>query len=206
MAKEKMSRSERLEAGQVQVQVIIEVAGKPKEHVESVIKDYIEKLKEDKNYDITEDFIDEAIERDNLFTTYADIKFWAKDIKMLVGFCFDYMPSSVEILEPEEMIINSKVITDMLNDMQARMHHTDILARNLLEEQKSFNHALNILSKNFVMALLTKNGLNLEKLERTTGIKKDIMKGILDKMIEDKKIKEENGIYSKAKEDGTDKG
>ncbi len=201
-----VSKSERLEKGEVQVRAILEMVGKPKEHIEKTLKDYIKNIKENKDFDVEEDNVEKAIEQEDqkgLFSTFGELQFWTKNVNALIGFCFDYMPSSIEIIEPEKMILNSGTITDMLNDMQARLHHVDMLAKNLHQENQAFNASLNSMVRNNIMISLAQSKLKKEQLTKFAGIKEEDLQGFLDKMLEEKKITEEDGVYSLVRnEDG----
>src|SRR3989344_60198 len=96
---------ERLNQGHVHSRVIVEVVGKPKEHVEDTIKNYVEKLKTNPDFEIITHNISEANEikdekNPGLWGTFAEIEMITETFSNMVGFCFDYMPSSVEILSP----------------------------------------------------------------------------------------------------------
>ena len=45
---------EKLDAGYIQCRVIIELVGKPKEHIEKTLRSYVEKIKQNENYDVLE--------------------------------------------------------------------------------------------------------------------------------------------------------
>ncbi|MFW6233695.1 MAG: hypothetical protein ACOC3Z_03465, partial [Nanoarchaeota archaeon] len=122
-----------------QVRAIIEILGKPKEHVIESMKKYVENIKKDENYDVEEEMIEEPVEQEDqpgVFSTYSEIVFNVKDVNQLISFCFDYMPSSVEIIDPEDFQMTSKHLTDLLNDLQSRLHHTEMITKKLFEENK----------------------------------------------------------------------
>jgi hypothetical protein len=182
-----------------QVRAIIEILGKPKEHVFETIKKFINNIKNDENYNLEEEFIDEPVEQEDqkgVFSTYAEIVFNVKDINQLISFCFDYMPSSVEIIDPEEFFISSKHLTDLLNDMQARLHQSEMLTKQLFEENKAFNNTLNLLARNIIMISLAHKKLEISHLSRLSGIIEDKLKPFLDQMIKENKIKLEDNLYS----------
>ena len=181
-----------------QVRAIIEILGKPKEHVTESIKKYVENIKKDENYDVEEEMIEEPVEQEDqpgVFSTYSEIVFNVKDINQLISFCFDYMPSSVEIIDPEEFQITSKYFTDLLNDLQSRLHHTEMITKQLFEENKAFNNTLNLMMRNMVMISLAQRPLDLETLSKVTGVAEDKLKPFLDQMVEENKIKLEDGAY-----------
>ncbi len=104
-----MNETERLEKGQIHFRTIVEVVGRPKEHVEETIRGHVEKIKKDESLEIiNQDFADVKKEEDKenqegLWLTFVELELWIKNLPSLIGFCFDYMPSSVEIIEPKQL-------------------------------------------------------------------------------------------------------
>lgn len=118
---------------EIKVRVIIEVVGMPIEHVRETLNTLIEKIKEDKDLFLEKQEIFEPIELPDLkmFSAFveADIKF--TNIEKLIGFCFDFTPSSVEVLEPLSFIFDARFLNAMLNDMVTKLHRYTMLIRNL---------------------------------------------------------------------------
>jgi len=124
--------------------IVIEVLGSPKEHVENVMKQIIEKLEKEKGIKLIEQTTYKAEQQKNkLWSTFADIELYAESIERLLGLCFDYMPSSVEIIEPDELKIKSIDLTNFINDLQARLHRYDMLIKSLNAENILLKRELN---------------------------------------------------------------
>jgi len=47
---------------------------------------------------------------------------------------FDFMPSSIEILEPQSLELKSQELTDFLNDLITRLHNYNVIVNNLQAE------------------------------------------------------------------------
>lgn len=198
--------SERLENGFIKAQAIIEIVGKPKEHIVEVLESHIKQIDEDSEMEIIEKVMEEPLEQEEqpgVFSTFVELTFWAKKMNKLIAFCFDYMPSSIEIIAPESMITKSHDLTSLLNDMQARLHHVDMLAKQLHQQNQVFNLSLNRLARNLIMMAVSIKPLNEEKLIKTTGIKKENLVPFLKNMIEEKRISEKDGLYSLVKDGDT---
>jgi len=61
-----------------------------------------------------------------------------KGIPKLIGFCFDYMPSSIEISKPDEFVMKKSTVENLMNDLQARLHDVDMI----IKKQKNENDFL----------------------------------------------------------------
>ncbi len=59
--------------------------------------------------------------------------------------CFDYMPSSIEILEPAGMEVDMNDMVSMLNDLLARIHKYDMVLKNLHAQTVVMKHDLDII-------------------------------------------------------------
>ena len=109
--------------------ITIEILGGPKEHVEQTLHATIEKLKQDKNLTIlkTETFPCTQLEN-KLWSTFADIEFETPTLKKVLEVCYDYMPSTIEVLEPMNLEINCYDVADVFNDFLTKLHkHTTVL-------------------------------------------------------------------------------
>ena len=86
---------------------IIEVLGKPKEHVETTLKKVQEELSKREGVKILTQEVAETKELEKFFSSYIDLEISLTDIDKLIDFCFDFMPSSIEILEPEKLSVGN---------------------------------------------------------------------------------------------------
>ena len=124
-----------------------------------------------------------------------------KGIRKLIAFCFDYMPSSIQILKPESYNLDRSLIEDFINDLQARLHDVDMIIKKQKNENEFLKKNMQTTVKNLILISLLYGNLDREKLSKVTGIKSDELQIFLDNMIKDKKIKEENGSYSLIKQE-----
>ena len=123
---------------EIRARVIIEILGSPVEHVEKTIKDVVNEL-EKKKIKILKKEVSEPEKVDKFYSSFAEVEFKCSDLDALLDVCFDFMPSVVEIIEPDEFRFDPKVLEDFLNDLLARLHRNSMVMRNL--------HAENVLMK-----------------------------------------------------------
>jgi len=115
--------------------VVLEIVGAPKEHVDSTLNTVIEKIKEEKGIKISHQEIGNAenIEIGNvksLFSAFVELDIEFSSVSRLLNFCFDFMPSSVEILEPEDLSLDFHKFSSFLNDLLAQLHKYDMALKN----------------------------------------------------------------------------
>ena len=183
---------------QISFRVVIEVLGKPKEYVEKALVEYIEKLKQDKNYTLILVEIEKTQqqEKEELWSNFAELEIKTEKIENITAFCFDYMPSVIEILEPEQITMNDVQLSSFLNDLQAKLHSVDMIAKQAKIESDYLKRNSGILLKNFIFSLLARNGLTSEQLSMLSGVKIEQIEDILDKFIDEGKVDLKGKVYS----------
>jgi len=191
---------------------IVEVVGKPKEHVENAIKTVIDAAKEIKGLKIvksdieeTKSLKDEKLSKTEekvqkaaggeLFSTFAEIEFNASSVDVIASFCFDFLPSSLEIIEPENIELNIQEVSKLMNDLLSKIHNADIAVKRLNFENAALKTNAKLLLRNMIMVSLKNKEKNLDELSNAVGIPSDQLKPFVDSLIEAKFIKEEEGIY-----------
>ncbi len=186
------------EPGKVLARVILEIMGAPKEHVEATLKDYVENLKQDDTIKIVKEDISPAEKQKTLFSVFAELEIWFKDAQRLIDFCFDSMPSSVDILKPSELSINTKALTDTLNDMQAKLHDTDMVVKTTNAKNKILEKNTKAIIRNFVHFMLWEEPKSLEFLSKKMGLPAQYLKTVLDELVKKEDISEKKGKYERS--------
>jgi len=115
----------------MKTKAIIEVAGSPKEHIEEVMTKVVEKIKSEQQ--ILKYKIFEAQQKEKLFFTFTEMEIDFSNFEKLIGFCLDYFPSSIEIID-EEVDIKREELENVTNDLLAKLHEYDMILKNLKAE------------------------------------------------------------------------
>jgi hypothetical protein len=189
---------EYLDKGFFHARVIIEVVGAPKEHVDNTLQLFTHKIKQDEErYIITKEDFEEA-EKDGeekFFTGFAELEILMKDFRALFEFCLDYMPSSIEIMEPEAFKFTANDYNVFINELLAKLHQINGVAKNLKAKNELLEmNAVNLLRNNVVICLKNQE-LSLEDLAKASGTKPDQLQNFLKVWIEEGHIVEENNTY-----------
>jgi len=192
---EKLSDSEKVSEGQVLARIIIEMLGAPKEHIEATIRSYVEKLNEDKEIEIIKEEFSSTKEQGKFFAVFVELEIWFKNVSKLVEFCFDAMPSSVEIIEPTELRFEAGELSGLINDLQARIHQVDLIVKELNAKLKLVDKNAMTVLENFVVNLLKEGAKTIEEISSAVGMKTETLTKFLEQYEEDGKIKKENDKY-----------
>ncbi len=184
----------------IRSKIILEILGKPKEHVETTIRQYVKKIDTDTDLIILKKDFAEAKEQEGMWSAFVELELVVKGITKLIGFCFDYMPSSIEILKPDNLNMDSNSVADFLNDLQARLHSLDMAIKQQKAENDFLKRNMHSSIKNLIFLVLAQSkGIDKKKLSKITGINEKELEIFLNNLIEEKLIKKEDNIYSLAK-------
>jgi hypothetical protein len=194
---EKLNDDERIAEGQIQCRAIIEVLGKPKEYVEETIHEYVKQIKEKKDFKVIEEEFEEAVpQEDDLFSTFVEITFWAKTTTAVIAFCFDYMPSSIEVLKPGRVSYQSGSLSSLLNDLQARLHQLDMMLKTLKGQNQILNKNAKSLLRNLLLLSLRKGALTIEDLSQDVGVKVPALEKLIQVYIKEGTIEKKENTYA----------
>src|SRR3989338_2348534 len=181
----------------IKARVIIEMLGAPKEHIEETLKLYVEKMKtQEKDIVVRNIEYGEPKEVNSLFSVFVELELEFTDMKTLTYFCFDYMPSSIEVFEPSEFTYSANDYTDFLNDLQARLHKFDMMIRNLSAENKVIKKNGLTLARNVVLACVESGPKPLLEISKRSGMPEEHIKKFVNILVKEEKIKEKDGKYS----------
>ena len=196
--KEVKSDSQRIAEGQILVRTILEMLGAPKEHIESTMKGYVDNLKEGKDYEIVKEFISNTKEQKEkkMFSIYAELEIWFKDVDTIIGFCFDSLPSSVEIIEPQQISFKSNGFSGLLNDLQAKLHKLDLAYKTYKTDLQATSAIFETIVKNFIGYCLKTGKNDIDDIAKETGIEKERLQKLLDQLAEKKVIHKKDNNYS----------
>ena len=180
---------------------VIEVLGKPKEHVDAALKGYIDNLEKNNNFSVADkQFAEAQQQNEGLWVTFVELEVKTNSVKHLTGFCFDYMPSVLEIITPQKILFEDVEVSQFLNDLQAKLHAVDMVAKQLQTENNILNRSLGSLLKNYITLILTRQNLTSEQISQLTGVNQHKLEDFLDQLIDEERVDLKEGIYMLKKE------
>lgn len=124
----------------------IEVIGRPKEHLVETLENISKQLSEEKGVVIVSKKIHEPTEfkdKKELFTSFTELELEITDLHTLQNLLFKYMPSHIEILEPEKVTVSNSNMNLLFNDLLMKLHRYDEVARILQIEKTLLEQKLN---------------------------------------------------------------
>ncbi len=195
---EKIEMEQLFEKGYLRVKVIFEMLGKPKEHIETTLKQYVQKVKATQGFVILSEEFAEAIEQDDsLWSTFAEIEVMVESIEKLTWISVNFMPASIEIMEPTEINASNKKINFWLNDILAKLHEISILTKGVVSKDKIMSKTLGTMMKNIVLIALESGSKTVNELHMKTGIREDQINEVLKFLVDKKRVEQDGESYKK---------
>ncbi len=125
--------------------IILEVLGRPPEHLEKTLKDLIDKIDKEKGVKVLNQKVNKSVElekKKGFYTSFAEIELETETLMYLNGVIFKYSPAHVEIIEPENIIMKNEELGEVLSEIVRRLHKYDEVARVLQNEKKILENKL----------------------------------------------------------------
>ena len=131
--------------------IILEMIGRPVEHLKEVMPKLIETIGKEKGIKITSTKSHEPKKFDNknekgeviempedqmLYTTFSEVELESEDIFDIIRVCFNYLPSNIEIVEPESFKFNNIDLNSLLSGLMAKLHNYDSIAKAAMFENQ----------------------------------------------------------------------
>lgn len=122
----------------IKASMIIEMLGRPKEHLVEGMQLLISRLEKEKGARVIEKKFNEPIPTEkapDLFTTFAEVELELKSIMDYFGIIFAYMPSHIEIISPEKFSMSNADLNELGNALVQRIHNYDAVTKNMVAER-----------------------------------------------------------------------
>ena len=126
------------ETKNISVVFILEVIGRPKEHLTETLDKIIKELDEEKRVSVKSKKINEPVlmkDQKDFYTSFAEVEIEIEKILDLAILVFKYMPAHVEIIYPEIIALQNNDWNDILNELARRLHGYDEVARIIQTEK-----------------------------------------------------------------------
>ncbi len=117
------------------IRSIIEVLGYPEEHVNAVTENVVKKLKSENGIQVLKENVNKAEKvKDTIHASMIEVELKINDYSKLINFCYDYLPSSIEVIDTEKIAVSAREFTNGLNDMLVKLHQYNLTTNNILTQ------------------------------------------------------------------------
>jgi len=188
-----MDMEEELAKGKIHARATIELVGKPKEHIESSLKEYVENIDNHPEIKLLKKDYAEAIEKDNLFSTFAEIEVLVKNVDTLITFCFEYMPAHIEIFAPKTLSFTNVDLGNLLNDLQTRLHQLDLIIKQSRFDMKFLSANMTKMFHNLIKLAITDTPKTTDEISKIVGVEKEDTEKFISDLIKKDYLEEKEG-------------
>ncbi|MEK6924753.1 MAG: hypothetical protein AABW71_00770 [Nanoarchaeota archaeon] len=118
---------------------IIEILGRPVEHIEKTLTELTDKIGTEKGVSLLHKEINKAkkVEKtDNLWTAFADIDLSFESLPIFMNIAINYMPAHIEVYEPDMFKMNAFEMNEFANFVVQKLHNYDALAKRMMGERE----------------------------------------------------------------------
>jgi hypothetical protein len=199
MAMEDKELQNKIKKGGVLAQVSFEVVGNPKEHVEKTMKEFMDNIKKDSQMKVLSEEYGEAEElkgSEGLYSTFCDAEMLFENLDKMNWLCVNFMPSSIDIIAPEELIFKDKDLTNWFNDMLAKLHEVSVGYRQNSLKEELLTKNMNYLIQNAII-LAAEHYHDKKEIGKKIGIDAEQLEPFFEALIKQHKLEKKGEGYNK---------
>ena len=164
-------------AQKIRVLLIFEILGRPPEHIKESLDEFVSKLGEQKGVELVCKTIHEPkpFEDNNakdLFTTFAEVEVILDNLNVLFAVVLNMLPSSIEIIQPEEVRLTNCELTTVLSELTLKLHKYDEIAKTITIENGNLVNQINAMQEQMKNRAASPNITFTTDSDEDTGDKK----------------------------------
>ena len=119
------------------IRAIIEVMGHPEAHVNDISKKVLENLKKEAGITVLKEDMNQAeLIKADIFGSHLEVELKIINLERLLSFCYEYLPSSIEVLDEEKIVMPAREVSSALSEMLRKLHGYNLMLHNLSEANR----------------------------------------------------------------------
>ncbi len=147
------------EPKKISVMMILEVLGRPPEHLTLTLENLAKQIDEEKGVsvkkkDIKEPILmekkvgslkkggNEEVKTEEFFTSFVELELELDNIMYLAMLMFKYMPAHVEIISPENITLKNQGFNEIFNELTRKLHSYNEVVRTTQVEKEILERKL----------------------------------------------------------------
>lgn len=120
------------ETTNIRALLIIEVIGRPPEHLTETLENMIKSIGEEKGAKIINKKINEPTELQNekgFYANFAEIEIELEKVHHLALIAVKYMPAHIDIMSPDTLVIDNNRWNEIFNEILRKLHGYDEITK-----------------------------------------------------------------------------
>lgn len=195
---EEKEAQELIKKGYLYVSVMFELVGNPKEHVSKALDIVVEKIKEDEEIVWVGHEIGEPEEvAGDMWGAFIDAELLVKDLHKLSWLAFNFAPASIELIDPPELKIKDKQMTDFFGDMLSQVHNMNASLIDIKSKNTSLQKNINAILRNSILISLVGKELSGESISKIVGIPTKQLEPVFAAMVKEKALAKDGEVYKR---------
>ncbi len=122
----------------LKVNLVLEILGRPAEHVKEALNTIVVKLGAEKGVKIINKTYHDPVEvkdSKDLYTSFAEVSLDIDSLANYFSIIFSYMPAHIEMISPERVALTNAELNELANQTVLRLHNYDGIAKKIIFER-----------------------------------------------------------------------
>jgi DNA-binding Lrp family transcriptional regulator len=179
---------------------VVQIAGRPKEHVEKVLEEVSKKVDEHgyrtQRIELTE--VEPLEGEDDVYSGFFEVDLELKNHEQLFGFIQDFNPASIEVSDPDEFEMSLADYNALVTTVASTIQQYDQILKEKIAENQGLKKRSDLLTQNLVMLSISKAPKRISVISTETGIAEQTLEPVLSALLKHGAIRLEGELYSKA--------
>ncbi len=190
---------EKINQGFLRIRVLFEIIGKPKEHIEKTMKAYLENIATDDRLHILESEVEPAEElEEEMFGVVGEMELLVEGIDIISWLAINFSPASIELIEPEKLLLEQKEITHWVNDYLAKLHEVGVIQKSMKSQEEGLIRNFNAMTRNAIILCLNEPR-DTDFISKKIGMGVEHAEKFLEALIKEGKVVKEKNKYALSK-------
>lgn len=187
----------------IRATAIVQILGKPKEHIEKVVKDIADTIPE-QGYTVERTELmpvepAEGEDEEGLYSGLFEVDLKLDDHEELFAFIQDYNPTSLEVSEPDEFTMRLPDYNGLVTSVVTIVQQYDQLLKEKIAENIAISKRADRLIRNLITLSIAIKPKGHESIKLETGLAEQVLDPYLKAMVKDGTLEQNGIVYSIAK-------
>lgn len=189
---------ELIKKGYLYVGVMFELVGSPKDHVKKALEVVEKTVKEEPDIIwVGHETGEPEKVQGGLWGAFLDAELIVKDLHKLSWLAFNFAPAAIELLDPSEIKIKEKQLTDFFGDMLSQVHAINAALIDTRSKNTALQKNINAILRNAILVALVDKELSGSSISKLVGIPEKQLEPIFEAMIKEKTLKNSGNTYKR---------
>jgi hypothetical protein len=185
-----------LKPGNLHCRLIIEIVGAPEKHVVDSLRTLLKKFKDETGVKLVNGRVHNPKKQGEFFSAFAELEVIFDDFSLLSNACFEYMPSSIEIISSEKLSVESIKISNFINDLLAKLHEINLRFASVNARRMMLEKNCSALLQNSLIVMLKDSSKTITQISKLVGLSEKQLTPFMEELIKKRIITKKGNTYA----------